>query len=141
MKPASMKKFDWLYLGSIAVGLLGLLLNYGTLSAQAQAEFTKQGLSGMEDAMLLGGVLFGVAISLAIWFLISVLRIELVKWVLILLTAWSILTSAKSISLGFDSTMVWGLASTIMTVVAIWFLFHPDAKAWFAAKRGDSGTD
>ena len=31
MKPGSIRKFDWLYLGSIAVSLLGFVFNYDTI--------------------------------------------------------------------------------------------------------------
>lgn len=33
MKPASIRKFDWLYLGSVAIGLLGVALNYGAIAS------------------------------------------------------------------------------------------------------------
>ncbi|MBX7501319.1 hypothetical protein K3181_07680 [Qipengyuania sp. YG27] len=139
MKPASIKMFDWLFLGSLGVTLLGILLNFGTLSAQAETEFAAQGLPEMGTGMLIGALLLSLAISLGLWFLISVLRIGLARWALVLLTAWSILTTAKSLELGFDSTMAWGLLATVMTVAAIWFLFRPDARAWFAGTRGESG--
>lgn len=139
MKPASIKMFDWLFRGSLGVTLLGILLNFGTLSAQAETEFAAQGLPEMGMGMLIGALLLSLAISLGLWFLISVLRIGLARWALVLLTAWSILTTAKSLELGFDSTMAWGLLATVMTVAAIWFLFRPDARAWFAGTRGESG--
>lgn len=139
MKPASIKMFDWLFLGSLGVTLLGILLNFGTLSAQAETEFAAQGLPEMGTGMLIGALLLSLAISLGLWFLISVLRIGLARWALVLLTAWSILTTAKSLELGFDSTMAWGILATVMTVAAIWFLFRPDARAWFAGTRGESG--
>ncbi len=41
MKPAAIKKFDWLYLGSVAVGLLGFALNYGAIADQANAELAR----------------------------------------------------------------------------------------------------
>jgi uncharacterized membrane protein len=40
MKPAAIRKFDWLYLGSIAVGVLGFALTYGTLADSVSAELT-----------------------------------------------------------------------------------------------------
>lgn len=141
MKPASMKKFDWLYLGSLAVGMAGIGLNFGTLSSQAEAQMTAQGLPDMASDMLVGGLLFGTAISLGLWVLISILRLELAKWILILLTGWSLLTTARSLDAGIDGTMAWGLVSTVMTLLSIWFLFQPDSKVWFAEKHGDTGTE
>lgn len=139
MKPGSIRKFDWLYLGSIAVNLLGFVFNYDTIAAQTNAELAAQGVEGLSTGVLIGGLLFGTAISLALWFMISILRIELAKWLLLLLTAWSVLTTATAAASVFDSSVAWGLISTIMTIVALWFLFQPDAKAWFAEKKGGDG--
>ncbi|WP_370190154.1 hypothetical protein [Qipengyuania sp.] len=139
MKPASIRKFDWLYLGSLGVNLIGILLNFDSLSAQAEAEFAARGMAESGAGMLVGSLLIGLAINLGLWFLISVLRIGLAKWALVLLTAWSILTTVKSLSLGLESIMVWGLLSTVMTLVAIGFLFRPGSRDWFAAHRGIGG--
>ena len=139
MKPGSIRKFDWLYLGSIAVSLLGFVFNYDTIADQTNAELAAQGIEGLSTGVLIGGLLFGTAISLALWFMISILRIELAKWLLLLLTAWSVLTTATAAASVFDSSVAWGLISTIMTIVALWFLFQPDAKAWFAEKKGGDG--
>tara|TARA_R110000751_G_scaffold2018_7_gene8633 strand:- start:222145 stop:222570 length:426 start_codon:yes stop_codon:yes gene_type:complete len=141
MKPASIRKFDWLYLGSVAIGLLGVALNYGAIASLTEADLASQGYADMGVGVLIAGVLFGIAISLALWFMISVLRIGLAKWLLVVLTAWSVVTSGVAIVANFDVTMVWGLVSTVMTVLAIWFLFQPDATAWFAEKKGGNGAD
>lgn len=138
-KPASIRKFDWLYLGSLGVNLIGILFNFDSLSAQAEAEFAARGMAGSGTGMLVGTLLIGLAINLGLWFLISVLRIGLAKWALVLLTAWSILTTVKSLSLGLESIMVWGLLSTVMTLAAIGFLFRPESRNWFAAHRGNGG--
>jgi len=137
MKPASIRKFDWLYLGSVVIGLLGVALNYGAISSATEADLAGQGHAGMGMGILIAGVAFGIAISLALWFMISILRIGLAKWLLVILTAWSVVTSGVAIATTFDATMVWGLVSTVMTVLAIWFLFQPDATEWFAEKGGN----
>ena len=141
MKPASIRKFDWLYLGSVAIGLLGVALNDGATASLTEADLAGQGYADMGAGVLIAGVLFGIAISLALWFMISVLRIGLAKWLLVVLTAWSVVTSGVAIVTNFDATMVWGLVSTVMTVLAIWFLFQPDATAWFAEKKGGNGAE
>ena len=137
MKPASVKKFDWLYLGSIIIGLAGVALNYENLVAAADAEMAAQGVEGMmTGGFLIVSLLFGVSISLALWFCVSVLRIELVKWVIALFTAWSIVSYIGSFDTRMDLSIISGLVSTVMTIAALYYLFQPDAKAWFAEKRG-----
>ena len=58
MKPGSIRKFDWLYLGSIAVSLLGFVFNYDTIAAQTNAELAAQGVEGLSTGVLIGGLLF-----------------------------------------------------------------------------------
>ncbi|WP_369026410.1 hypothetical protein [Qipengyuania sp. RANM35] len=137
MKPASVKKFDMLYLGSVAVGLVGVALNYGNIVDAANAEMAAQGLEAtMGGGVIVVSLLFGVVISLALWFLVSVLRIEMVKWIIALFTGWSVVSYIASFDSRMDPSIISGLVSTVMTVAAIYFLFQPDAKAWFAEKRG-----
>ncbi|QPC98761.1 hypothetical protein [Qipengyuania soli] len=137
MKPASVKKFDMLYLGSVAVGLVGVALNYGNIVDAANAEMAAQGLEAtMGGGVIVVSLLFGVVISLALWFLVSVLRIEMVKWIIALFTGWSVVSYIVSFDSRMDLSIISGLVSTVMTVAAIYFLFRPDAKAWFAEKRG-----
>ncbi len=133
-KPDSIRKFDWLYLGSVVVGLLGLALNWGSVSGQVNAELG----ADTANVALIGGLVLGTGISVALWFLVSVLRIELVKWVLIVMVLWTLVTMPIGIASagGLGLTNITGIVSTIMTIAAIWFLFQADAKAWFAEKRG-----
>ena len=136
MKPASIKKFDLLYIGSIIVGLVGFALNYGAIVDQANAEMAAQGVEGVGSGLIVASLLFGIVISLALWFLVSILRIELVKWIIALFTAWSVFSYAISFDPEIDLSIIFGLVSTVMTLAAIYFLFQPDAKAWFEEKRG-----
>ena len=142
MKPASIRKFDWLYLGSIAVGLIGFALNYGTVADQASAELTAGGMEGATDALLIGSMLFGVAINVGLWFLISVLRIGFVKWILVLFVAWGLLSLGNSIASPqvMALNLVFGAISSVMVVASLYFLFQPEATAWLAQRRGDDGT-
>lgn len=139
MKPASIKKFDLFYLGSIVVGLIGFALSYGALLNQTNAEMAAAGAEGMGEATLMGGLIVGVLFSVGLWFLISVWRIEVIKWVLALFVAWSVISLAMGLSAGFTltTTMIIGLVSTLMSIVSIYFLFQPDAKAWFEEDRGE----
>lgn len=143
-KPDSIKKFDWLYLGSVAVGLLGIVFGWDGMMEQLNAEFAAQGLdvdSGIGTGAIIGGIAFGIIISLALWFLISVLKIEFVKWILLLFVLYSVFSLFVAISTtGFDITQITGIVSTIMSIAAIYMLFRPDAKEWFAAKRASKAA-
>ncbi|WP_226699655.1 hypothetical protein [Qipengyuania gaetbuli] len=136
MKPASIKKFDMLYLGSIVVGLIGFAFNYGDLVETTNAELAAAGVEGMGGGIMIGSLIFGIVINLALWFLISGLRIEFVKWILVLFAAWAIFSLATTFGLLSGLNLVFTLVGNLMTLAAIYFLFQPDAKAWFAEKRG-----
>lgn len=135
MKPASIKKFDLFYLGSIAVGAIGFAIGYDTLVEQTNAQLAAEGIEGLGAGAVIASLLLGIAINLALWFLVSVLRIEFVKWIVVLLTAWGVLSLALALGDGLQATMISGIIATILSVIAVWFLFQPDAKAWFAQKR------
>jgi len=142
LKPAAIRKFDWLYLGSIAVGVLGFALTYGTLADSVSAELTASGMEGAAGGFLIGSMLVGVAINVALWFLISVLRIGFVKWILLLFVAWGLLSFGISIASGQAPALnlVIGAISSIMVVASVYYLFQPEATAWLAQKRGDDGA-
>ena len=142
MKPAAIKKFDWLYLGSVAVGLLGFALNYGAIADQTNAELAAGGLEGAANGLLIGSMLVGVAINVALWFLVSVLRIGFVKWIIALFVAWGLLSLGTALASGEIASLnvIFGIISSLMVVASLYFLFQPEATAWLAAKRDDDGS-
>ncbi|QKG70850.1 hypothetical protein [Erythrobacter mangrovi] len=138
MKPSSIKNFDRLYIGSIVVGLIGFFFSYGAAVEQVSAELPEAGAGGLVSGGLIIGLVVGTAISLALWFLISVLRIELMKWILAIIAAFGILGLFVGLGseLATGTTQAFNTLSTLLSIAAIFFLFQPDAKAWFAEKRG-----
>ncbi|MFA6218643.1 MAG: hypothetical protein WC692_02580 [Erythrobacter sp.] len=137
MKPESIRKFDLLYLASQAVALVSFALLYPAISKGVEARLAEAGPdgAGLGLGIVLGGLVFSLLIALALWFLISVLRIELVKWVLILFAAWSVYSLRLTLADGINISDLVSYLGTLMSIMAIWFLFKPDAKAWFAEKR------
>lgn len=135
MRPGSIRKFDMLWLGALALGVVAFVLSYGTLKAQVDAQLAASGVAeGAGGAALIGGFAFGIIISLALWFLVSRLRLEFVKWILILLFVWGLINIPAIFADGFTLIDGLSLIGTAMQAAAIYFLFRPDAKAWFASK-------
>ena len=139
MKPASIKKFDMLYLGSIVVSLVGVVLGWDTMMADMNTQMSAQGtemegMEGIASGAAIGGLALGFAISLLLWALVSVWRVEFVKWILALFAAWGVVSLLLSLGAGVTVATVFAIASTVMGVVAVYFLFQPDAKEWFASK-------
>ena len=132
-RPVSMKRFDLLYLGAMAVGLVNFALNYSQLAQIAETSMAASGVEGMGGTALVIGVGGGFAISLLLWFLTSRMRLEFMKWVLFLLLAYN-LVSLPSAQVEFGQGTVLSIVGLAMQAGAMWFLFRPDSKAWFASK-------
>ena len=135
MRHDSIRKFDMLWLGALALGVVQFVLSYGALKTEIETQMADSGMSaGAGDAALIGGFVFGMVISLALWFLVSRLRLEFVKWILILLFAWGLINLPAAFAAGFALMGVLSIVAVVMQAAALYFLFRPDAKAWFAAK-------
>lgn len=142
MRPDSIRKFDMLWLGAIVLGAVNFFLTYGALKAQVDAQLAESGMdAGVGSAALIGGFVFGVVISLALWFLISRLRIDFVKWILILLFVWGLVGLPSLFAAGVTLTVVITVVTMVMQAAAIYFLFQPDAKAWLQKKDPEPGPD
>lgn len=135
MRPDSIKKFDMLYLGSVILGLINFALGYDIIYAQMEAELAGSGVEP-NSAFLIAGILIGTAISIALWFLISRMRIEFIKWLLIVFLIWNLFSLPGMFADGVQLIDMIGVAIFALQAAAIAFLFRPDAKAWFAEKRG-----
>ncbi|TMM48260.1 hypothetical protein [Qipengyuania marisflavi] len=119
-----------LFLGGIALGIVNFIIGYGALSADLEAQLAAEGAQG-GPAILIGSVIFGTVIALALWFLVSRMRIEFVKWVLIALVGYGLFSLFSN---GIKAMDLIGLLASLLQAAALIFLFRPDAKAWFAAK-------
>ena len=125
MQPESIKKFSLLYLGALALNLVNIVLVFG----MAQT-------AGIGIGTLIFGIIFGVGIAVALWYLVVHLRIELVKWVMLAFLALGLLGIPTLLADCFQLTDILAFAVFAIQAVAIYFLFQPDAKAWFAEKNG-----
>jgi len=135
MRPKSIRNFDFLYLGGIALSLVTFLLTYDDMVAEIQRQTAESGLQ-VGGGAALGGFLFGTVISIAIWFLISRLRIEVVKWVLVVFFLFGLIGLPVVLANVLTLSGLLNLAIFVVQALAIWMLFQPDARAWFAEKRG-----
>ena len=141
MKPAAIKRFDGLYLGAVALSLLATVMDFDDLRAAMEAELALRGAQSATDAAIIVGLAVSAAFSLALWFLISVLRIGLLKWIAALFAAYGVVAFALAVGeITFDLAAILSLLVVLMNVAAVYFLFTPEAKAWFAAKRSDTSS-
>ncbi|TIX49088.1 hypothetical protein [Alteraurantiacibacter aquimixticola] len=136
MRPDSIRNFDRLYLGAVALSMVSFVLTYSQVTAMLEAELAGSGAEDIGGTALIIGIGIGTLISLGLWYLVSRMRIEFIKWILILLLVYSLAGVPQSLEMGFGLSTALGLVGLAMQAGAIWFLGRPDAKAWFAEKRG-----
>ncbi|QDH33320.1 hypothetical protein [Porphyrobacter sp. YT40] len=139
MRPASIIRFEQIILGSLALGIVNTVLSYDTTMAQIEADpgMTELGMSG--PGFLIGSVVIGFGISLLLWFFVSRRASTVAKWILVVLTLIGLLSVPLAL---FDVPFVQAaitFVTAVMQLAALWFLFRPDANAWF--EHGPRGMD
>jgi len=133
MRPESIKKFDIFFLGGLLVGVIATFLNWDVMQAQAQ----------MPGAPLGAGTLIGIsvatyALSLLLWYFVSRRASNIAKWILVVLTLLGLIGLPALFVGTFGLVKALSLVSTLLGVVAVVFLFRPDARDWFAGEPDDT---
>lgn len=133
MRPASIKLFERLYLGSLAIGLVNSAI---IVTSVSEAELATEGTS------FFGILATALVISLLLWFFVAHRRSSIAKWILIALFALGLLGLPAILTEGaFDLTDGLTVATWLLQAAAIWMLFRPDAAEWFRGSHsGDAGT-
>ncbi len=147
-KPDSIKKFDLFFWGAMALSVIGMIFSWGMMEqamanspevADARAVLS----DGAMDAIVWISMGFGLLLYVGIWFLISIKRIEFVKWIYLLFILWGLIQMPAGFEIvgGFQPVHIIGVISTILSLLAVWMTFRADSKEWFAEKRADKERD
>jgi hypothetical protein len=140
MRPSSIIRFDRLYLASIAVGLIGNVIEWPLTMARL-AENPDTAALGSTATVAAGGMIaVGVLIALLLWFFIAQRGSTVAKWILVAFTVFAIGSLAVGFSSGaviFDAGGILRLVAVALQTAAVVFLFRPDAAAWFAPAQVD----
>ena len=135
MQPESIRKFTLAYLGSLVVSLVATFLGYEVLLAQVEAQSASSGVA-LGTGAIAGGILLNIAITLLLWYLAARKGFTIAKWLIVLLFLFSLVTSVPGIFAGglavYEAV---SLLAIILQAVAVYYLFQPDAKAWFSGER------
>lgn len=145
MRPKSIVNFERVVLLGILVGIVNSFLSWDKMLAMAQAQAAAQG-----GAMKIGpGFLVGVQAVFIVIYLLLVWLIArkgspVAKWIYVVLAVLSLIAAifglGKMAAYGTVS-LVLAIAQHLLTLAALWFLFQPDAKAWFAEGRTADPAD
>lgn len=131
MRPASIIRFEQLFLGALAADLLAAILALETNLAALKAN---PATAGMGAGALIGMLILYVAFALVLWFFAARRRSVVAKW---LLSIWFIVSTC-GLALSLFQGQLFGLATYLGWVAyglrawSVSYLFKPDADTWFA---------
>ena len=141
MQPESIRKFTLFYLGSLVVSLVATFVGYDVLMAQLDAQSAATGLA-MGSGTVMAGIVLNVAITLLLWYLVARKGFVIAKWIIVLFFLFTLVTSISGIFAGGLAVHEGlSLLAIVLTAAAVYFLFQPDAKAWFAGDRATAPTE
>ena len=124
--PKSIKLFEQLFLGSIALGVIqsALMLNNMDLSGDAA-----YGVAGFQVLILL--------IVVTIVLLTSRKKSVICKWINAVFFVFGLVGFIPNLAIFAEQGMAGliGAAQLLMQAYAIYLLFNSDSKAWFASKK------
>lgn len=136
MLPPSIQRFSRIFLASLGLASAITALTYADL----KTALIKQdpAVAGLGDAVLLLSLGLGAVVMLVLWFLIVHRSSAVAKWVLVALTAVSILLQlpkSAGILASFGAVSALSLLAVMGQVYAIALLFRSDATTWLAREQ------
>ncbi len=132
MRPQSIIRFEQIFLASLAVGLINVFLTWDTTMATLQADPNTAAL-GPNFAYITTA--FGFGINLLLWYLVARKAVGFVKWILLVLMVIGLVALPSSFAILPPINLGIALVLTVMQAIAIYMLFRPDAKKWFAGEK------
>ena len=134
MQPESIRRFTLFYLGALVVSLAVTFIQYDSLVAQAERQMGAVG-AGLGAAAAIVSVAVWTGIVLLLWYFVARKGLVIAKWIVVLLFLFNVVTSFGIAAGGLSLAESVSLASFLLQALAVYHLFRPDAKAWFAGER------
>jgi hypothetical protein len=137
MRPKSIIMFERLFLASLVLGVLNFALSYEDAAAVIanDAGAQKMGLGG---GFLVGVTAVSTVVYLLLWFLAARMASNIAKWILVVFVGLGVLSALPAMTGTWNATLALSLVVYALEVLALVYLFRPDAKAWL---RGEAQAD
>lgn len=137
MRPASIVRFEWLYLTSIALAAINSAILLSPAAGYAQPG---------EASGLIGFVATSLAISLLLWFFVARRGSNTAKWLMIALFLFGLTGLPAILAAGPpDLPAMLTVVTWALQAAAIWMLFRPDSAEWLSNGKPEdaaaTGTD
>lgn len=140
MRPKSIVMFERLFLASLVLGALNFALSYeeATVLLANDAGARKLGLGG---GFLIGITAVSTAVYLLLWFLAARMASNIAKWILVVFVGLGVLSALPATMGTWNVTLALSLVVYALEVLALVYLFRPDAKAWLRSEtRADEAV-
>lgn len=130
-RPQSIVNFERFYLGAAAVGVVNSIISWSA---------NRAALDAIPDAAAIGGttliftMLFGLAITAALWYFIARKGSSIAKWIAVVFFAFGLIGLLMTLVGGKFPSGIGGILSAvaiILQLVSITYLFRPDTRPWF----------
>lgn len=131
MRPKSIVQYEYAYLGSVLLGIVGTAMSWSTINAMEGMDQVHAVLGSSFLPIL---YVFIYTISLALWYFTARVPNAVAKWIVVGWFVLSVIGSAYAIATGNVPADVpgWlGIVALVLNAVAVYLLFRPDARAWF----------
>lgn len=140
-RPRSIIWFERLFLAAMLFGLMNSANNWPRIRAQ-MAAVPNGGV--LPDWFLPVMTAIGIGINLLLWYFIARRRSVVAKWILTVLMAFGafgMLGMYQNVQRGVmaPDTAVLSALLFLLQIVAVIFLFRPDARLWFDRKSSNLG--
>lgn len=138
MRPQSIVRFDWAYLGSIALWLANMAVGWPMMLRQLETRPQFSGNPQMLEfgqTLLMGGITVILVLWLLLWYFTARRASVVTRWIVVVFTALGALRLPLLVLgapvAGWPATLL-GISAFALAAFATWMLFMPDARAWFA---------
>ena len=146
-RPRSILMFERLFLASILLGFVIVPSGWETARAELRAAPELPGaveLASMGMPFMIGIFVVTTIINVLLWYFIARRASVVAKWILIAFNVLAIVALVTQAALGLvpgDLVVAIDLLVLALNVAAIWYLFRPDARLWFAGEwKGDGSA-
>lgn len=134
MRPQSIVNFERAVLALLALGLLNTMLTWNQISTTAAD-------AGMGPGFVVSIQAVTIVVTLLLLWFIARKASPVAKWIYVVITVLGLIGGLFSISKLLEGSAV-SIAIVavqyLLSIATLWFLFRPDATAWFNDGRGDA---
>lgn len=134
MRPQAILWFERLYLASAGLSVLNQLIFWDRNERVVETS----GLADVVPGYHLLSFAISAAIPLTLWFLIARRGSAVARLIFAVLLALGVLSTAWVVAKGAWATGPSGLigyAAVALQLAAAWYVFRPEASAWFAGRQ------